>query len=85
MTPIIATKRFGRQLSRLPRPARDAVETALAKLARGAGSMKVLVAHTGLLEVRVTNHIRLIVELPASGPGLVVRSVGDHDVILRRP
>ncbi len=84
-TPIVLTKRFRRQRGRLAPPAQAAVEKTLKKLQRGAGSLKALVAYTGLFELRAAHGLRLIVERADGGPGWIVRSVGAHDPILRRP
>ena len=80
---VILSKRFKRQWRRLPGPAQAAVSKALHKLERGAGAMKALSTHPGLYEVRALHGIRIIV-VPR-GQSLVVRAVGYHDPILRRP
>ena len=81
--PLVMTYRFRRQWHRLPREAHEAVGKVLTKLRRGSCRMKSLTAHPGLFEVRVLSRLRLIIECP--GEGFIVRSVGDHDPILRRP
>ena len=81
--PLVMTYLFKRQWHRLPREAQVAVGKALIKLRRGSCRMKSLTAYPGLFEVRVLNRLRLIVECP--GEGFIVRSVGPHDPILRRP
>ena len=81
--PLVTTYRFERQWSRLPREAHEAVGKALDKLRRGSCRMKSLTAYPGLFEVRVLSRLRLIIE--CSGEGFIVRSVGAHDPILRRP
>ena len=77
------TYRFKRQWHRLPREAQAAVGKALTKLRRGSCRIKPLATHPGLFEVRVLTRLRLIIECP--GEGFIVRSVGPHDPILRRP
>ena len=80
---MILSKRFKRQWRRLPPPAQTAVRKALDKLERGAGALKALSTHAGLYEIRVPHGLRIIVR--RQGPCLVVRAVGAHDPILRRP
>lgn len=82
--PVVMTRRFKRQWDRLTGPAARAVGQALHKLQRGELPLKRLVAFPGLYEARVLTGVRLIVER-ADSPGWIVRSVGDHDPILRRP
>ena len=82
--PLVMTYRFRRQWRRLPREGQAAVGKALTKLRRGgSGRIKPLATHPGLYEVRVLSGIRMIVEM--CGDGLIVRSVGNHGPILRRP
>jgi len=83
--PLVLTYRFKRQWNRLAPDAQIAVGKALTKLRQGACRMKSLSAYPGLYEVRVTNAIRMIIERPRAAEGTIVRSVGDHDPILRRP
>ena len=80
---LILSKRFKRQWRRLPGPAQAAVSKALRKLERGAGAMKALSTHPGLYEMRALHGIRIIIQ--PQGQRLVVRGVGYHDPILRRP
>ncbi len=83
-TRCVLTKRFQRQLDRLTGPAANAAHRALHKLQRGELPLKNLVAYPGLYEARVMAGLRLIVER-ADDAGWIVRSVGAHDPILRRP
>jgi len=84
-TPLVMTKRFLRQWRHLAPPAQAAVEKALQKLERGAGTLKALTSYVGLYEIRITSGVRLILERCEAGPGWIIRAVGDHDPILRRP
>lgn len=79
----ILSKRFKRQWRRLPLPAQAAVDKALRKLDRGAETMKALSTHPGLYEMRALHGIRIIIQ--PQGQRFVVRGVGYHDPILRRP
>ena len=81
--PLVMTCRFERQWRRLPKEAQVAVGKVLTKLRKGSCRMKSLTAYPGLFEVRVLSRLRLIIECP--GEGFIVRSVGAHDPILRRP
>ena len=81
--PLVMTYRFKRQWRRLPAQAQEAVGKSLTKLRGGSCRIKPLVTHPGLFEVRVLSGIRMIVEM--CGDGLIVRSVGNHGPILRRP
>lgn len=81
--PLVMTYRFERQWRRLPKEAQVAVGKVLTKLRKGSCRMKSLTAYPGLFEVRVLSRLRLIIECP--GEGFIVRSVGAHDPILRRP
>ena len=83
--PLVFTKRFLRQWRHLAPPAYSAVEKALQKLERGAGTLKALTSYVGLYEMRAPNGLRIILERCEAGPGWVIRAVGDHDPILRRP
>ena len=83
--PLVMTKRFLRQWRHLAPPAQAAVSKTLSKIERGAGAMKALTSYVGLFEARAPNGLRIILERCESGPGWIVRSVGDHDPILRRP
>lgn len=82
---LVLTYRFRRQWNRLPPEAQVAVGKVLTKLRAGSCRMKALTAYPGLYEIRVSNTLRLIVERPFSEAGTIVRSVGDHGPILRRP
>lgn len=83
-TQCVLTRRFQRQWDRLTGPAREAVGRALHKLQRGELPLKSLVAYPGMYEARVMAGMRMIVER-GDGPGWIVRSIGPHDPILRRP
>ncbi len=84
-SPVVLTQRFLRQWRHLAPPAYVAVEKALTKLERGAGAVKALSSYAGLFELRGPNGLRIILERAESGSGWIVRSVGAHDPILRRP
>jgi len=83
--PLILTTRFRRQWTRLPPDAQVAVGKVLAKLRHGACRIKALTAYPDLYEVRASNNLRVIVERPFAATGTVIRSVGYHGPILRRP
>jgi len=81
--PIMLTKRFLRQWHKMADPANTAIARSLTKLRQGAIPMKAMAAHPTYYELRPLAHLRLIVE-QADG-GWIVRSVGDHDPVLRHP
>ena len=81
--PIVLTKRFLRQWHKMADPANTAIARSLTKLRQGAIPMKALLAHPDCYEVRPLARLRLIIE-QADG-GWIVRSVGDHDPVLRHP
>lgn len=83
--PLVLSYRFRRQWNRLSPDAQVAVAKILTKLRRGTCRMKALSAYPGLYEIRVSPRLRLIVERPFADDGTIVRSVGDHGPILRRP
>jgi hypothetical protein len=83
--PLVLSYRFRRQWNRLAPDAQVAVGKVLTKLRQGSCRMKALSAYPGLYEIRISNSLRLIVERPFSDEGTIVRSVGDHGPILRRP
>lgn len=84
-TPCVLSKRFQRQWDRLSGPAAEAVSRALHKLRRGTLPLRALTAYPGCYEAKVLARMRLIVERGQGGSGWIVRSVGNHDPILRRP
>ncbi|MBX5466884.1 MAG: hypothetical protein K6U14_05240 [Firmicutes bacterium] len=84
MPELELTPRFRRQWSRLPPEAQVAVARALAKLGQGTGRRKALARFAGLFELRVTDDLRLTWSWGVAGR-VVVRSVGRHDVTLKRP
>ena len=83
--PVVLSYRFRRQWNRLAPEAQVAVGKILTKLRSGACRVKSLSAYPGLYEIRVSPSLRLIIERPFANAGPIVRSVGDHGPILRRP
>jgi hypothetical protein len=76
-------RRFGTPIIAVADPANTAIARSLTKLRQGAIPMKALLAHPDCYEVRPLARLRLIIE-QADG-GWIVRSVGDHDPVLRHP
>ncbi|AUW92640.1 hypothetical protein BXT84_00625 [Sulfobacillus thermotolerans] len=83
--PLILSYRFCRQRDRLAPPAQVAVDKVLIKLSGGSCKLKKLSAYPGLYEIRISPSLRLIIERPFANAGTIVRSVGPHGPILRRP
>ena len=82
---LVLSYRFRRQWNRLAPETQVVVGKTLTKLRRGACRMKALSAYPGLYEIRISSRLRLIVEQPFADAGLIVRAIGDHGPILRRP